>query len=76
LNGIPGSHGFLRNLSECNVGLADLIGREANVWGYFCWRFGPKLGQKELISIGELVAVTLRIKLDWDARLCKSVIIK
>jgi hypothetical protein len=45
-------------------------------WLYLCWRFGPRLSQEELISIGTLVAATLQIKLDRDARRRKVVMVK
>jgi hypothetical protein len=56
------------------VGVADW--QESGIWVYLCWMFGPKVNQEELISIGKLVAETLRIKLDRDARRRKAVMIK
>jgi hypothetical protein len=50
--------------------------KESVIWTYLCWRFGPKLNQDELVSIGKLVAGTLGIELDRDARRRKCVMMK
>jgi hypothetical protein len=46
------------------------------VWAHLSCLYGPQLNQDELVSIGELVAQTLQIKLDRDARRRKPVMIK
>jgi hypothetical protein len=56
--------------------IGDFDWKESGTWAYLSWMFGPKLNQAELISIGELVAVPLRITLDRDARRRKAVMIK
>jgi hypothetical protein len=50
--------------------------QESGIWAFLCWLFGPKLSQDELVSLGGLVARTLGIQLDRDARRRKSVMIK
>jgi hypothetical protein len=50
--------------------------KQSLVWAHLNYLYGPKLSQDELISIGELVAQMLQIKLDRDARRRKPVMIK
>jgi hypothetical protein len=50
--------------------------KQSMVWAHLNHLYGPKLSQDELVSIGELIAQTLQIKLDRDARRRKPVMIK
>jgi hypothetical protein len=50
--------------------------RKSRAWTQLTCLYGPKLNQEELVSIADLVAGRLQIKLDRDARRRKTVIIK
>jgi hypothetical protein len=50
--------------------------KKSTAWLQLSSMYGPKLNQDELISIAELCAHNLQIKLDRDARRRKIVIIK
>jgi RNA polymerase-interacting CarD/CdnL/TRCF family regulator len=50
--------------------------QKSNVWQCLTQSYGEKLNQDELISIADLVATKLKIKLDRDARRRKAVMIK
>jgi hypothetical protein len=45
-------------------------------WFHLCCMYGPKLKQDELLSIADILAKKLEIKLDRDARRRKAVMIK
>jgi hypothetical protein len=50
--------------------------KHSRAWGQLTSIYGMKLSQHELVSIGDLVAEKLEIKLDRDARRRKTVMIK
>jgi len=50
--------------------------KKSKVWKSLSNRFGDKITQEELISIAELLANTIEVKLDRDARRRKVVLIK
>jgi hypothetical protein len=50
--------------------------RLSYAWAHLSYNFGPKLSQNELVSIAELMAGMLQIKVDRDARRRKPVMIK
>jgi hypothetical protein len=50
--------------------------KRSTVWHQLCNAYGPKLNQEELVSIADLVANHLNIKLDRDARRRKIVLLK
>jgi hypothetical protein len=50
--------------------------RESPAWTNLLALYGPRLSQDELVSIADLVAGGLQIKLDRDARRRKPVMLK
>jgi hypothetical protein len=50
--------------------------KNSHAWLCLCSQFGPRLNQEELVSIAELTASRLGIRLDRDARRRKVVMIK
>jgi hypothetical protein len=50
--------------------------QKSPAWLHLCCMYGPKLKQDELVSIADVLAKKLEIKLDRDARRRKVVMIK
>jgi hypothetical protein len=50
--------------------------QQSNAWFNLTYLYGPDLSHNELVSIGDLLAAKLHIKLDRDARRRKPVMVK
>lgn len=50
--------------------------KESRAWSIICQRFGPNLNQSELVSLAEVVAHHLHLKVDREAKRRKEVVLK
>jgi hypothetical protein len=72
----PGAVGTSRELERIEERIRGFNWKRSWVWIHLTSVYGPKLTQEELVSLADLIASALHIKLDRDARRRKTVMIK
>lgn len=56
--------------------LGDFDPKNSKIWKKICNKFSPNLSQNELVSLAEIIASNVKIKVDREARRRKEVLIK